>query len=52
MSEVLDNNAVDFEGIESHINTKDTKAATPAPSEFKQFFNDVLDDVFGPKRSA
>jgi hypothetical protein len=56
MSEVHDNNAIHFEGLslrmmdpKPNVSEEDTGDITGA---VKQFFNGVVDDILGPKKSS
>jgi hypothetical protein len=50
MSEVHDNNSVDFEGIP--VGADSSQKPIETVSDIKQFFNDVLDDILGPRKSS
>jgi len=53
MSEVLDNNAIEFEGISSEMATSKSEDVDDgsAGRALKAFWTGLVDDVMGPKKS-
>ena len=56
MSEVLDNNAINFEGLSLRMTDPSPQASDEDTGDIKgavkQFFNGVVDDILGPKKSS
>ncbi|KIW05273.1 uncharacterized protein PV09_03805 [Verruconis gallopava] len=50
-TDVVDNNAIDFEGVASALKSK-AGAVVEETSEIKRLFNGLLDDIFGAKKTA
>ena len=50
-TDVVDNNAIDFQGVADRLKAKAGEVAEES-SEVKRIFNGFLDDVFGAKKAS
>jgi hypothetical protein len=50
MSDVSDNNSVDFEGMTARVTNKWSKAVEEEAGIFKRLWSDFVDDTLGPKQ--
>lgn len=49
MSEVHDNNVIDFQGMASRVAAATQSAVEDKSSEIGKVWNGMMDDIFGPK---
>jgi uncharacterized protein YjbJ (UPF0337 family) len=50
-TEVLDNNAIDFQGMSEKLKSKAAEVVEES-GEVKRLFNGLMDDIFGAKKTA
>lgn len=49
MSDVSDNNSIDFQGMAAHVASKTGKVVEESAGMARQLWSGFIDDVMGPK---